>query len=1555
MKELFLLLALMFNPSAQVYTGAQYKTLWDKVNAAIEAGKPQTAANLLSNLEQKTVDGGDTLEQLAVMKCRYECLAKYNWKEANNYYPSYSALKKQVMDNLDHYIEKYANHPRVDGLVYEKILRLKAAEDSADKPGGQRYREIRRMCMKAADVFSASEHRKDFIAIVNGMDAKYVGIYAGKSFVYPGDTLKFTLEGSNIGQCEFSVYKFNDRYDIYGSDILGQMTGKGRQMYTSTIDTFRNEYNIREKVEVSYTFASEGIYAVFCSAEGKTDMTLVNVSGVAVATRVLNGKNEVYVADARTGKPAANATIYAWHDDYDNIEANEQKVFVRPSYISQKEYALNGFTPLAQPLYTKKWKGAEIVAEVGGDRWAPALGISEPEAQAAIENSASQMHYIYTDRNLYRAGDTVQFKIIALSSNGESGKVLSGKRISLSLFPPASGKAASKVTLKTNSMGSASGKFVIPAGGKHGTWHISTGKGDVYFRVEAYKDPKYEVVLDKIETPYTFDEVIVQKGRVRGLTGEAVAQARVEYTVTSYRTLRGAKSNILARGEAITAADGSFEIPFSTTAPVDAATSACRVSVKATAPSGETCEVSRVVTISKDPLTFTSEFDNSYRMDTVLLVDKSKVSTLTVRAFNADGVEQKIPGSYTLDLYGMGGARGEFTFGTPINVDLQKFPSAEYTLEYKASAAGAAQSGRESVVLLTPDDRDCLFDCDLFFYPVQSKDAIDFVVGTSADDLYLELEIFDGGKQVYRRPLHLKNCAQHIRLDYSSHYGDQVEVSLFGIKDFGQISERHTFSRTVPSEKFDIKVSSLRDRTTPNTRESFTVEAEASELMVSIYDVTCDRYGRNSFNFSPIRHNCTGGPNIWTNFDPVRPLYGLGSPMMKTRTMALGGNSIMLASATDDMAVEGSAVAADEALEAEEADVRDDFSQTIAFIPQLQIPSSGKAQVSFTTGEALSAFRIAMLAHTKDLRSGFSEARIIVNKPVKIELATPLFAVEGDRLVIKATVSNSSDKSVSGQATLDLSDGDDGLPLQIYPETKSVSLASGESTVLSWEIKVPDLITRMDVTAAIDVKGAKDAEKRQIAVSAASRTITEASSFIIGYGRSKQSCIRDLKARFPYPNAQIRYEEYTTADILKDVLKKPAYPRGNNMIEWLDAFYINQMRGCLLGSDSVDVNFSRVAASRLERLQHKDGGYGWFPGNCSSDFLTLMFLQKTYYLREVGQLPRNTAINGQIEKSLKYIEKRIIEVSSKKKWDWRDLTFFFAARVEHPNYTMSSEVREVLKQYLNKCRGNWKNLSVVEKARLCTVLEATGENSQLYAVMRSLRDYAVQSDNVGCYFPNAVMPYRGMLSAEIYAHSLLVVTFAEMEQMDIAKGIMKWLLLQKHNQQWESNMASADAIFALLKYKAPSLKFGAVYYTYTAPMLSAGESANQLGVKRSWWRGGKCLKEGDRLRVGDKIEVRYEISNSENRSFVEMKAARPGCFYPVDERSYGSEWFYCERGENSTTYYFQTLPEEKTTLSETFYVTQEGTFNTSLVEIESLYAPEYRGHTGAFRAESENF
>ncbi len=1556
------MLALTFSGNAQVWSDEPYRDLWAKAEAAITEGKPQTAVGYLSDLEKVCQKRKDDLALYKVMRTKYDCLCKYNWKEANKYYPQFTALQRKLFDNLDTNIELYANHPAVDALINEKISRLKRDADMARDRNGKRYREVRKVCMKAAEVFPKSEYRKEWISLVNSMDSKNVGIGSEKSFIYPGETLEFELSGRNIDESEFAVYRLNDRYQIVGSEPLKKISGNARLVSKQRMTEYKGEYNIPERIKTDFCFGDPGIYVVANSAAGLSEYNLIYVSRVALATRQTDGKNEVYVAEAKTGKPYENATIYAWSDYFE--DENIKDGFVRPGYISQKEYQLAGFTPLTQQIFSKNQYSAMIVADAGGDKWSPAVNISEADNGVRKGRGTETLHYIYTDRTLYRAGDTVQFKIIALSTDYEKGKVLSGKKINVSLYAPTSDKPAAKLALTTNSMGSAAGSFVIPTGAKNGSWRLSSDRGGTSFNVEAYKDPKYKLELDNIQEIYKCGDAVIQIGRVKGYTGEGIAGARVEYTVEALPYYWSNKNKIIAEGETRTDTDGFFEIPFTTVEPEnsDSKTALHRINVKAVAPGGETCENGKMLTAAREPLQLTPKFDVEYRMDTLLLVNKAKAQTLTISARNFDGEDQPIEGWYKLSLKGRVRSEGKMKFGDPVVIDFSELPSGEYQLEYGAETPAGSQQESSSVALLSPDDTACPVKREMFFYPVVEKDAIDFMVGTSEDDLYLELEVFDGGKVVYRKPLRLRSGAQHIKLDYKAAWNDQVTVSLYGIKDMKVIQNSHNFSREVSSNNFEIKVSSLRDRTTPNTTETFTVEAPQSEMLISIYDSTCDRYRKNNFYFSPIYPYHSSAPYIWSNLGGYHHFVRGGRPMLmaKQATRAAGvmveeeamvmNDAVMAPESAMDF---GAAMDEADIPSPDQIDIREDFSQTLAFIPQLAIPASGKSTVSFTTRDGLSSFRIAMLAHTKDLKSGTAERQIVVSKAVKIESFAPLFAIEGDRLVVKANVANTGIETVKGRASLRLTDEDD-LELDIYTKDIDMTLKPGASQTASWEIEIPEGVKKIGVTSVFASAKASDAEKRQIEVMPAARYITEAESFVIGSGRNKNSCIRDLKARFPYPDAVIRYEEYSTKDALKEVLTKPQTPRGDNMIEWLDALYVNQMRGILLGVDSVDVKFSRKAAAKLGSLQKADGGFGWFPCCSSSDLLTLMFLDKTYYLREVGALPRNTTINKQIEKALAYVDKRVEEITKAKKWDWRDLTYFFAARMEHPNIAMNANSQKMLTEYLKRCKKDgWQDLPIVEKAKLCTVLESTGELKQMFAVMNSLRDYAVRNDNVGCYFPNAVMPFRGLLHTEIYAHSLLAVVFAEMDQMDIAKGIMKWLLLQKHNQEWKSNMASADAIFALLKYRAPDLKFGAVYYTYKAPMLSVKESANQLSVKRSYWRGGKQLKDGQRLRVGDKIDVHYDIYNTENRSFVVMEASRPACFYPKDERSYGSYWFYCERLTDRTKYYFQTLAEENTSIQETFYVTQEGTFNSAWVTIESLYAPEYRGHTGAFKVEAE--
>ena len=148
--------------------------------------------------------------------------------------------------------------------------------------------------------------------------------------------------------------------------------------------------------------------------------------------------------------------------------------------------------------------------------------------------------------------------------------------------------------------------------------------------------------------------------------------------------------------------------------------------------------------------------------------------------------------------------------------------------------------------------------------------------------------------------------------------------------------------------------------------------------------------------------------------------------------------------------------------------------------------------------------------------------------------------------------------------------------------------------------------------------------------------------------------------------------------------------------------------------------------------------------------------------------------------------------------------------------------------------------------------------------------------------------------------------------------------------------------------------------TTTLPLRQIKAAGNGFTVSRSYTRDGKPLQDGDVLHVGDRIEATYHIWNEENRSFVRLSAPRPAAFRPVEQRSgrYGwsgrpisiTGWVsFSPQGYRSvladrTEYWFDSYPEENTTISEVFFVTQEGSFQCPVPEIESLYAPHYRAN-----------
>src|SRR5699024_325956 len=137
--------------------------------------------------------------------------------------------------------------------------------------------------------------------------------------------------------------------------------------------------------------------------------------------------------------------------------------------------------------------------------------------------------------------------------------------------------------------------------------------------------------------------------------------------------------------------------------------------------------------------------------------------------------------------------------------------------------------------------------------------------------------------------------------------------------------------------------------------------------------------------------------------------------------------------------------------------IRKNFNETAFFYPQLRTDTKGNISFTFTSPEALTKWKLMLLAHTKDMEFAYSQKQITTQKPLMIQLNTPRFVRQGDQIIFSAKVSNLSKEQQKGNAMLSLQNTTTGAQLSIIKQEnkKPFSVQPGTSTSVSWTIEIP--------------------------------------------------------------------------------------------------------------------------------------------------------------------------------------------------------------------------------------------------------------------------------------------------------------------------------------------------------------------------------------------------------------------------------------------------------------------------------------------------------------------
>jgi len=681
--------------------------------------------------------------------------------------------------------------------------------------------------------------------------------------------------------------------------------------------------------------------------------------------------------------------------------------------------------------------------------------------------------------------------------------------------------------------------------------------------------------------------------------------------------------------------------------------------------------------------------------------------------------------------------------------------------------------------------------------------------------------------------------------------------------------------------------------------------------------------------------------------------------------------------------------------------VRDNFNATMAWEPCLRSDDEGNIELNFVGADRLSTYYVQLFAHGKGMKNAVLRKEMKISLPVKVSIVQPLFLYGGDSYTARVTISNSTEVPVRGRVSIRYYDGDDYKTSQVVgTKSSAVTVPAGGSIPFSVAFDVPSEYPVLGILVnfvADDKQYGSDAVFVTVPVKIALQTLTEAHSSVLLAGMDREAVIADLRSRFVNADASTLIPvERDILAMIREAIPDSIEPKSTNVLSLTEAYYSNIIARRVGAKGLSDEELGKMM-EKIAACQNASGGISWFEGMESSPIVTAVVLQRLAAMPEAKTPLR-------VEDAVKYLDNSYFDNDSRPWWCGgvslytylHTRSLYPSVEFEKPSGKTYREFKKSVKEYLTPSKARGFNGEILAKARRLRTLQAlltlpggtdlakswglrlSKRVAKSYdADVESLLQYAVQHRSGGVYYPNAVMPWRGLMESELYAHALLCNLFTSAadwgknasgkpaaytdEARSTAEGIRLWIMIQKETQQWAKDAAYIEAIACVLNGTPETLATKVVLLStvFTKPFPEVKAAGNGFTVERQFIVDGKVLSEGDILHVGDRVEAVYKIWNEENRSFVRLSAHRPASLRPVDQLSGHIGWWFRPMSygglsftpqgyrnvlSDKTEYWFDSYPEENTSIREEFFVTQEGTFQTPAVEIESLYAPHYRAN-----------
>lgn len=624
-------------------------------------------------------------------------------------------------------------------------------------------------------------------------------------------------------------------------------------------------------------------------------------------------------------------------------------------------------------------------------------------------------------------------------------------------------------------------------------------------------------------------------------------------------------------------------------------------------------------------------------------------------------------------------------------------------------------------------------------YKIGEKIIINFYSDLKNSTAILHLE--SNGKWILHKEIPIVNGKGTYTLIAKEDFTTEgLYVLSYLIKDGG--FQAKSFQINVIDEPKDLKITTkvFRNKLIPGKKESWEItisgkdkDKMTAEVLATLYDESLDQFAPNTYTFTPWKYFPNGilyysvfemgydssstvlSENIpylvykypqTVNLKDISIDGIYNTDRLETSALAIPIKSdYMVSNSTlnknlNEMHIRGKVFKQDVNKDKNLSMVkyRTNLKETAFFYPNLYTDEHGNVTFSFISPEALTKWKLLILAHTKDLYSGTAEFHASTQKKLMVVPNTPRFLREGDEIIISAKINNLTDKSIEGNAQLFLFDAltrrsvdlNFNNVFSIIPFKTEIS----KNAEVSWKIKVPKniqavtyrivalsnsfsdgeenslpiLTNKVLITETIPIN-IKENEKREYHLD---KLITNSSGSLLNYNLSLEIATNPIwLALFSIPYlGEHHYEnsEQVFSRLYGNVLSTfilNTFPKIKNVLNDWNFKGVNpsnletnqELKNILIEETpwvrnaeneaeqkkriSLLFDLNKMAQEnsqvqeKLIRLQNTDGGFSWFEGGISNTYITDIIISGIGQLRKMLGTRYSSYIHDDLENVIK--------------------------------------------------------------------------------------------------------------------------------------------------------------------------------------------------------------------------------------------------------------------------------------------------------------------------------